>query len=160
MSGEIILQSECAVTERRISSMDESTIENVHKLQDYLLKYPQTKIPTSHLIHAGMYARTVMVPAGVMLVGSLMKVATILILSGSFVIYVDDEPIRLDGYNVFYGQANRKQAGVAISDTYVTMIFTTNAHSVFDAENEFTDEASLLASRHEDSINHICVTGV
>lgn len=148
------------VKERRISSMSDETISNVRFLQNEFLELPQVSIPTSHLIHAGMYARTVKVPAGTAIVGSLMKVASILILNGEFVIYVDNEPIKLEGYNVFYGCANRKQAGYALSDAHVTMIFPTPAKSVADAEEEFTDEAHLLASRHNDAVNHICITGV
>lgn len=146
-------------TERRISSMSDEMIDNVVKLQDELLKYPQVAMPTSHLIHAGMYARTIMVPAGTILVGSLMKIATILIVSGDFIIYVDNEPLKLSGYNVFYGNPNRKQAGVAITDTNVTMIFATKAQSVAEAESEFTDEPHLLASGYDNATNNVCITG-
>ena len=149
-----------AVTERCISTMSEATINRVRLLEADLLKKPQVSIPTSHIIHAGMYSRTIMVPAGVVIVGSLMKIATLLILSGDFVIYIDDVPNRLSGYNVFSGYKNRKQAGVAITDTYVTMIFPTSAKTVEEAEEQFTDETALLFSRYDDAVNHVTITGV
>jgi hypothetical protein len=148
-----------AVAERRIDTMSEVTIANVRRLEAFVGQLPQTLIPTSHLIHAGMYSRTIMVPAGVTIVGSLMKIPTLLILSGDFVIYIDNEPIELHGYNVFSGNANRKQAGYAIGDTYVTMVFPTSAKTVEEAEEEFTDETHLLFSRNEDAINHVTITG-
>ena len=101
-----------------------------------------------------------MVPAGVAITGALMKIPTMLILSGDFVIYIDDVPVELHGYNVFTGCANRKQAGYALTDTNVTMIFPTQAKTVEEAEEEFTEECHLLFSRYPDAINHTMITGV
>lgn len=148
-----------SVLERPISTMTEEMVNNVRKLESAILNLPQVKIPTSHLIHAGMYARTILVPAGVIITGSLMKIATILILSGDFIIYIDDNPIELHGYNIFAGNPNRKQAGVAITDTSVTMIFPTNVRTIAEAEEQFTDEANILFSRYPDAVNHIKITG-
>ena len=148
------------LTERQIGTMSADTVANVRKLEAALLQLPQVEITTSHVIHAGMYARTIMVPAGVAIVGALMKIPTILILNGDFVIYIDDRPIELHGYNVFTGNANRKQAGVALSNTYVTMIFPTDAKTIAEAEEEFTDETDLLFSRFDGAKNDIKITGV
>ena len=149
-----------AVAERTISTMSEVTINNVRRLETALLQLPQVIIPTHHVLHAGMYSRTIMVPAGVTITGSLMKIPTMLILSGDFVIYIEDKPMELHGYNVFTGNANRKQAGFAITDTYVTMIFPTKAKNVEEAEEEFTDETYLLFSRNDDAVNYITVTEI
>jgi hypothetical protein len=139
--------------------MSDVAIGKVRQLEEVILSLPQVKIPTHHLIHAGMYSRTIMVPAGIVLTGSLMKIATILILSGDFVLFAGDEAIELHGYNVLAGSPNRKQAGVAKTDTWVTMIFPTNARTVEDCENEFTDEGVVLWSRYDDAENHIKITG-
>ena len=148
------------LTARKIDTMSEVMIERVRKLEAAMMKAPQVAITTEHVLHAGMYSRTIKVPAGVTIVGSLMKIPTILILSGDFIIYIDDTPIKLHGYNVFTGNANRKQAGHAISDTYVTMVFPTKAKTIEAAEAEFTDETHLLFSRHEGAVNYIEITGV
>ncbi len=150
--------SNLALSENHISTMSELSIGKVRQLEAVILSLPQTKIATHHLIHAGMYSRTIMVPAGIVLTGSLMKIATILILSGDFILFAGDEAIELNGYNVLAGSPHRKQAGVAKTDTWVTMIFPTNAKTVEEAEEEFTDETSVLFSRYEDAENHVRIT--
>ena len=134
-------------------------VNKVRALEEELLKEPQVKIPTYHHLHAGMYARTIVVPAGVILTGSLMKIPTLLIINGHFLLFAGDKSFELKGYNVFTGGAHRKQAGVAVTDTQVTMIFATKATTVEEAEEEFTDETHLLWSRLDDAINHITITG-
>lgn len=151
--------SNLALSENHISTMSDVAIEKVRKLEDVILSFPQVKIPTHHLIHAGMYSRTIMVPAGIVLTGSLMKIATILILSGDFILFAGDNAVELHGYNVLAGSSNRKQAGVAKADTWVTMIFPTDAKTVEDCENEFTDEGVVLWSRYEDAENYVRITG-
>ena len=144
---------------KKITTMTVDEINKVRRLEDELLSEPQVKIPTSHILHAGMYSRTIYIPAGTRLVGSLMKIPTLLIINGSFLLYAGDKAIRLDGYNIFTGAAQRKQAGVALTDTSVTMIFPTAAKTIEEAENEFTDEVGLLWSRYHDAINNVVITG-
>lgn len=147
------------IAERKITTMTVEEINKVRALENELLLMPQIKIATHHVLHAGMYARTITVPAGVVLTGSLMKIPTMLIMQGEFLLFAGDKTIKLTGYNIFTGGANRKQAGVAITDTHVTMIFATKAKTIAEAEEEFTDETSLLFSRYEDAENHITITG-
>jgi hypothetical protein len=151
MSNELI--------QKNISPMTSEEINRVRQLEDEILKLPQVDIATQHILHAGMYVRTIIVPTGVVLTGSLMKIPTLLIMQGHFLLFAGDKTIELRGYNIFTGAANRKQAGVALSDTYVTMIFPTQAKTVLEAESEFTDEVHLLFSRYPDAKNHIIVTG-
>lgn len=151
-------KGDVALSDKHIATMSEDAIAKVRKLESAILKIPQVKFATHHLIHAGMYSRTIMVPAGIILTGSLIKIATILILSGDFILFAGDKPIELNGYNVLAGNPNRKLACVAKTDTWVTMIFPTNVKTVEEAEEEFTDEASILGSRHKDSENHIMIT--
>lgn len=152
--------SNLAISNNHIATMSENAIKKVCQFEAELLKLPQVHIPTHHLIHAGMYSRTIMIPAGVALTGALMKIATILILSGDFVLFAGEEAVELHGYNVLAGSPNRKQSGVAITDTWVTMIFPTDAKSVEMAEKEFTDGADNLWSRFPDATNHVTITEV
>lgn len=147
------------IAERKISTMSVEEVNQVRMLENELLSMPQVKIATSHILHAGMYARTITVPAGIVLTGSLMKIPTLLIIQGEFLLFAGDKTISLNGYNTFTGGANRKQAGVAVTDTHVTMIFATDAKTIADAEAEFTDETDLLFSRYSDAENHITITG-
>lgn len=147
------------LTTNKIPAMTHVAIDNVRQLEAAVLKVPQTKIPTDHVFHAGVYARTIMIPAGVVLTGALIKKATLLILSGDAVVYVGDNAKEVLGYHVFAASANRKQAFVARSDTYLTMVFATDLQTVDEVEDAFTDEAEFLFSRKEDAVNNILVTG-
>ncbi len=147
------------VAHKKITSMSELEVNKVRQIEEEILKAPQVKIATHHIIHAGTYARTIVVPAGVILTGSLMKIPTLLIINGHFLLFAGDKTIELKGYNIFTGGANRKQVGVAVTDTQVTMIFATNAKTVAEAEEEFTDEPHLLWSRYNDAENHVTITG-
>ena len=150
--------SNLAISENHISTMSEVAIDKVRQYEELVLSCPQTKIPTHHLLHAGMYSRSIMIPAGHTLTGVLMKISTILILSGDFVLFAGDKAVKLTGYNVLAGEPNRKQAGVAITDTWATMLFPTNAKTIEEAENQFTDEGNILWSRYEGAVNHIQIT--
>jgi hypothetical protein len=139
-----------------IRPMTEPTIDAVRDLERLNLQFNQTPIATQHLIHAGMYARTIMIPAGVLLTGALIKRATTLVLSGDASFLTEDGPTRIAGYCVIPASAHRKQAFLAHADTHLTMLFPTTARTVWDAEDEFTDEADLLMSRHGE--NEVVIT--
>ena len=148
-----------SVTQNRIPAMSEMAIDNVRQLQEYVLQQPQTEIPTLHLFHAGMYARTIILPANTRLVGALIKIATIVIVDGDFTVCIGDDVVEKHGHHIFAASAHRKQAFIARTDTYITMIFKTDATNVDKAEEEFTDEFELLFSRADGAVNHVTITG-
>lgn len=131
----------------RIRAMDKEQIAKVGALEAGALRLPQVAIETTQTLFSGMYRRTVKIPAGVMVTGALIKVPTMLIVQGDVIVYVGDASIELNGHNVLNADAGRKQAFLAKSDVYLTMIFATSASTVEDAEEEFTDEADLLQTR-------------
>lgn len=143
----------------RILPMSVMAIDNVRQLETYTLQATQTEIPTSHIFHAGVYARTIRIPSGVILTGALIKIATVLIMQGDCIVYIGDEAVERNGYHVFAASANRKQAFIAKTDTYLTMIFPTDVKTISEAEEQFTDEFERLSSRRDDAINHVIVTG-
>lgn len=142
-----------------IQPMSELAIEKVRLLETEAAKRPQRNLLTEHLIHGGMYARTLHIPAGVMITGALVKLATVLIISGDVVMYAEDGPQELHGYNVLAASANRKQAFVAVTDTSMTMILPSDAKTVEAAEAQVTDETGLLMTRGDHATNKIMVTG-
>lgn len=146
-------------TEVHIPAMAPAAIDNTRALEDTLRALPQVPIETHHLLHAGVYARTICVPAGVMLTGALIRVPTSLVISGDCTAYLGDASRHFVGYHVLAASAHRKQAFQAHKDTMLTMFFATTAQSVEAAEEEFTNEAHLLFSRSADAINHIVITG-
>lgn len=151
--------SNVAVTTNRILPMSDVAIDKVRLLEKELENFQQVELDTGHLLHAGMYARTLFVPAGTTVAGVLIKIATILIVSGDGAVWVDGKAVRLVGYNVFAASAHRKQAYVAITDSYITMLFPTSAIAVDEAEKQFTDEFDALLSRRQKQGNTITITG-
>lgn len=147
------------VTENRIPAMSDQAIEKVRKFEMEVLKLPQINIATYHVLHAGMYVRTVMVPAGCTITGALIKVATVLIVAGHAKVFLDNETAEMSGYNVLAASENRKQAFYAITDIWLTMVFPSKAKTAFEAEDEFSAEAGLLMSRKDGAINRITITG-
>jgi hypothetical protein len=142
-----------------IPAMDEAALDKVRRVERLALARPQVPIPTQHVLHGGLYARTVFVPAGVMITGVLVKIATLLVVQGEATVFVGGLPLELSGYTVLPASAGRKQAFVARSDLFLTMVFPTDAQTVEEAERAFTDEAGALASRRERACNHVLITG-
>lgn len=142
-----------------LPAMSLEGIEKVSRLESALLELPQNTLTTHHVIHGGMYSRTIMIPAGVVLTGALIKIPTMVIVSGDVTIYIDGDALELHGYNVLPGSAGRKQVFVAETDTWVTMLFPTDKVTVPEIEAQFTDETDLLASNGELCKNIITITG-
>lgn len=142
-----------------IPAMRPETIAQVARLEDAMLMRPQSDFPMDHLIHARMYFRTAFLPAGSVITGALIKIATVLIVAGEATVYLDDGPMDVYGYNVIPASAGRKQAFVAVSDVWLTMAFTSNAVAVEEAEREFTDDHERLASRRDGANNIVRITG-
>lgn len=134
-------------------------IADVRALEVETLKLPQVHIETSHVLHAGVYARSIMLPAGTLLTGALIKCATVLIIRGNVVIYLDGQGVAFSGYNVLPAAPRRKMAIIAETDTDMTMLFATNATTIAEAEDAFTDEAETLISRRVPAANRVLVTG-
>lgn len=143
------------LNEIAIHAMCAASISYIREFEKLNAARPQTAIATHHLIHAGMYARTIMIPAGVVLTGALIKLATTLIMSGDATVANGETNIRLTGYHVIPASKHRKQAFLAHADTHLTMLFPTSAKDILTAEDEFTDEAELLFSRHGENVINI-----
>lgn len=142
-----------------VPAMTPQAIDRVRALETRMREVPdQVPITTHHLIHAGLYARTIRIPAGVVLTGALIKRATVLVVNGHATVHVGDGSIELAGYQVIPASAGRKQAFFAHEDTDLTMLFPSQAETVEAAEAEFTDEVDLLFSRNG-APNTITITG-
>lgn len=133
-----------------LPAMTPDAVDRVREAETKALDLPQVELPTSHSLHAGMYARTIRIPAGVVITGALIKLPTILIVSGRCEVFTGSESIELDGYHVLQASAHRKQVFLAHEDTHLTMLFPTRATTIEQAESEFTDEADMLQTRRAD----------
>jgi len=139
--------------------MSESAIEKVRLVQNAMLELPQVDLPVHHILHGGLYLRSLVIPAGVAIAGAFIQVPTTLVVSGNVTVYANDQAYEIDGYQVLVASAGRKQVFVAHADTNMTMTFATDAKTVEDAENEFTSEPELLASRRHENLNTTIITG-
>jgi hypothetical protein len=142
-----------------LPAMTDQAVAAVREMEARQMRMEQVPIRTDHLIHGGMYARTICLPAGAALTGALLKVATVLIVHGDCTVFTGDGELYLRGFNVLPGSAGRKTAFIAHSDTHMTMVFPSDAKSVAQAEDQFTDEPHLLMSRRDSSGDTVTITG-
>jgi len=142
-----------------IAPMSAGQIANVLALEQQVLACPQLAIKTHHVLHAGLYSRTIVLPADVILTGALIKIATLLLITGDVLVSRGDVSTRVTGHAVLPASAGRKQAFMTYQDTTVTMVFPTNATTVEQAEAEFTDDTDMLFSRRDPDLNTTVITG-
>lgn len=138
--------SNLAMTAREISIAKEA--------EDIVKKMPQADITIYHTLHSGVYTRTLLLKKGTTLVGALIKIPTTLIVQGDMKLYIGKKVHHLTGYNVIPAMANRKQVMFAHDDTRVTMLFRTDATTIKEAEDEFTDD-ELGKAKHESIITEV-----
>jgi hypothetical protein len=136
-----------------------ATLDKLAQAQEIILARPQVTAATEHLFHGGMYARTMRLIPGVWMIGSLIRLATVLIVHGDCAVIVGDEQVELSGYNVIPGCAGRKQLFWTRGPVEMTMIFPTHAQTVTEAEDEVFAEAEQLQSRKDSSRNTVMITG-
>lgn len=129
-----------------LPAMSGEAIQRVVQFEDLLLMAPQFPLQMQHVIHAGLYSRTVQLPPGVVITGALVKIPTLLIVCGDTMVWLGEEGRRITGYAVLPAAAGRKQAFRTIAETYLTMVFPTQARTVQEAEREFTDDYRKLAA--------------
>lgn len=133
--------------------MTPAAIERVREIERHMLAtQPQFDLQMQHVLHAGMYARTCRLPAGIVITGALIKIPTLVIISGNAFVWLGEKGRQVKGYAVLTASAGRKQAFRAITDTVITMLFPTEAKTVAEAEREFTDEWDRLAPGRAETI--------
>lgn len=135
------------MVKQALPTMSEDVIAQVKAFEAQVLKAPQTELLTKHVLHAGMYVRTIMLPAGHVMTGACIKIPTVVTVCGDADVYTGDGLLSLRGYNVLPAQRGRKQAFYAHTDTHISMAFPTHVGTVAEAEAEFTDDHELLMSR-------------
>jgi hypothetical protein len=133
-------------TESAVPSLMASP-EAVRELELFTLAMPQVEIKTEHLVHGGMYARTIFIPAGTLLTGAMMNVDNICVMSGDISVTTDEGTVRMTGFHIVPASAGFKRAGFAHADTYWTTLMPTDKTDVSEIEDEMTDESDMLQTR-------------
>jgi hypothetical protein len=141
--------------------MSQEAMDRVEDLDTMLQNHEhQIDIATDHVIHGGVYYRTLFLPIGTLLTGVVVKINATLVIHGDCTFYVDGDPLRFTGSNIIPTFGGRRQAVYAHTDTVITMSFSTDAQTVEAAEDQFTDDAHRLGSRRSPECNTYLVTGV
>lgn len=121
--------------------------DEIRAMEVEILKAPQVDVGTTHLIHAGMYARTVKIPAGTLVTGVPMSDDHVCIISGDITFTAGADVIRLTGYNVIPASKGLKRIVYAHQETSWTAIFKSGAATIDEAEIEMSAEYDKLQSR-------------
>lgn len=127
-----------------LPSQSAGTVARIAEAGELARSFPQETLRLEHEFWAGLYARTLFVPKGVMITGVCIRIPTLLIVSGDVLALGDAGFERFTGYRVLRGQAGRRALFVAVEDTAMTMLFATRARTLDEAEREFTDTPEEL----------------
>lgn len=142
---------------RALPATPPEVIAAIREFKAKLAGLPMVEVPTEHVLHAGMYVRTIAMPRGQVLVGGLVKVPTVVTVCGKCAVLAGDEWLELEGFNVIPGSAGRQQVFVSHTAVIISMAFRTAATTVNAAEAEMTDDAEDLLSRKQNA-NNVVIT--
>lgn len=134
-------------------------LETIARVEQRMRTMPQIDLVTEHILHAGMYARTIHLAANVAIVSVLIKVPTMLTVNGKCRVFAGEDWRDIEGFHVIPASAGRKMIYITVSPTDITMVFPTRAKTIEEAERQFTDDAEMLLSR-QCSNDIVIVTGV
>lgn len=144
----------------KLPAISSKALAALREVETELLARPQLSAKTQHVLHGGLYSRTLLLPKGVMITGALVKIPTLLILNGDMWVWLGERRARFIGFQVVPASAHRKQAFMGIAEeSFITMVFPTKAKTVEECEWEFTDEANRLASHKDAALNDVVITG-
>lgn len=138
-----------------IKQSSELLVSNLKEIEKKMLTKEQIKLLTIHSLYNGVYTRTILLKENEVICGALIKIPTTLIINGNIQVSDGDSVVDIVGFDVFLCEPNRKQLMKANGNTSITMLFKTDAKTIEEAEQEFTDDFLSLVSRREDSINII-----
>jgi hypothetical protein len=93
----------------------------IYRLEQAIYSLPRVEIPVSHDFCKGIYARTIVIPAGTVLTGAVHKdECFFLVRNGAILITTDKEPIKAETGFMSITRPDTKRAGFALVDTMVT----------------------------------------
>jgi hypothetical protein len=151
--------TDLTTTQGAIPAMSADALMAVREFEAEALAQPQCQVKTHHVLHGGIYSRTMQMPASSVTVGALIKIDTTVVTSGHLTIYTGAGKVDLIGHTVTPARAGRKQIVFAHRDSDFTMLFATDAKTVEEAEAEFTDEVDMLGSHNNPENDIVVITG-
>lgn len=93
----------------------------IYRLEAELLKLPQVDMPVTHAFCAGLYARTMHIPAGTILTGAVHKEESFfLVRKGELIVSTDSGPQTIRQGDMSVSKIGTKRAGITLTDVEVT----------------------------------------
>lgn len=122
------------------------TREKVMRMEAVLREYPQVELEVHHHFADGVYARELLIPAGVVLTGKIHRHKTMnFLMSGTIRVTTDDGIQELTGPLILNTEAGMKKAAYAVTDTIWVNIHPTESTDIEEIEHEFiVPEEELL----------------
>jgi hypothetical protein len=106
----------------------------IYRLEQAIYSLPRVELPLFHDFCKGLYARTILIPAGTILTGAVHKdECFFLVRNGCILLTTDDKPIKAESGFMALSKAGTKRAGIALIDTLVTT-FHANPEELRDPE--------------------------
>lgn len=126
------------------------TREQVDRLQEAVAAVPQIELQTQHDFCPGFYARSVLIPAGTVLVGKVHATEHIfMVTQGDISITTDEGVMRVQAPFQAICKAGMKRAGYAHTDTVCVNIHITTETDLVKLEAELIDAPALPAPVQE-----------
>jgi hypothetical protein len=120
----------------------------LQQLEDCILQAEQVDLKTTHALAGGVYARTILIPAGTVLTGATHKKDHINIVQGDITVSTDEGMKRLTGQHILPTRAGMKRAGFAHADTIWTTVCATDQTDLHAIEADLVIEAERLQTRN------------
>lgn len=140
---------QCPIPEASLFLAGMPSPDAVRGLESFLLEFPQIDLNTSHVVHGGICARTIFIPADTVLTGAQTNVDNVCVVFGDITVTTDEGTQRLTGFNVIPSKPGSKRAGITHADTWWTTLHRTDLTKIADIEDEMTDESCLLGTRKQ-----------
>lgn len=121
--------------------------ERVEQIEQLILQTPQVDLKTTHELSGGVYARTIIIPAGTVLTGAAHKKDHLNIMQGDITVSTDHGMKRMTGQHVIPTKAGYKRIGYAHEDTIWTTVCHTDLMDVEEIEAELVEEPEKLQTR-------------
>lgn len=135
---ELLALSEQELCEALGNALQNLELSNadIKNFGDKCLEYPQVDLSVQQYLHAGMYTRSILIPAGTIATGMEVCVDTISVVCGDITVRGEAGIKRYTGYHVLPGCAGKRRIGVAHSDTYWVTVFPTKQSTAEGAYRE------------------------
>ncbi len=112
----------------------------IERLQKVLSELPPVRIATAHQFADGMYARTILIPKNLILVGAVHKREHFfIVIRGDIILVTAEGGVRITKPTVLVSKPGTKRAGWAQEDTIVMTVHRTDLHDIAQIESEIAE---------------------